>query len=75
MADMTLYKVVFSVAKQREGEAFKYFSSEREARDWLAEESPHDQTLEFDQDVEKVSIPLTRKGLAEYLNYHHVYWD
>jgi len=71
---MKLLKVTFGVQEQRKGEAFKYFSTQREARRWITEESPHELTMDYDQDVEEVDIPTTKQGLAEYLNKHHVYW-
>ena len=71
---MKLLKVTFGVQEEKKGECFKYFSTQREARQWITDESPHDMTMDYEQDVEEVDIPTTKKGLAEYLNTHHVYW-
>ena len=69
-----LYKVTFGVEEQKKGESFKYFSNQRDAMEWIVHESPHELTMDFDQDVKEVTVPTTRKGLAEYLNEHHCYW-
>jgi len=69
-----LFKVSFSVEQMREGEAFVYFATEREAGEWITLESPHDLTMDYEQDVVEVDIPVSKKGLADYLNTHHVYW-
>jgi len=71
---MKLLKVTFGVEHQKKGEAFMYFATQKEARRWITEESPHDLTMSFEQDIEEVEVPITKKGLAEYLNDHHVYW-
>ena len=71
---MKLYKVTFGVETMKRGEAFQYFATQREARQWITDESPHELTMDYDQDVEVVEVPTTRQGLAKYLNKHHVYW-
>jgi hypothetical protein len=71
---MKLLKVTFGVETLKKGEAFMYFATQREARQWITDESPHELTMDYEQDVEEVEVPTTKKGLADYLNTHHVYW-
>ena len=71
---MILLKVVFGVEGIEKGKAFMYFPTMKEANRWIKEESPHELCLEYDQDIEKVDIPTTKKGFCDHLNEHHCYW-
>ena len=74
MNDVALYKVVFDTEDIEYGQAFKYLPTKKEAKRWIKEECPHNQALDFDLDVQEVSIKGTKRGLVDYLNDHHIHW-